>query len=70
MGKTLIRLAVSVLCNVVAIVVWLGGYLIHGQIGATLVPALVLVLMGLFIKPPTDEVDIALDALRHDAARR
>lgn len=70
MGKTLIRLAVSVLCNVVAVLLVVWGALFMGSPWALGIYALVLVLVSLFIKPPAYEVDIVLDAMRHDIAKR
>lgn len=66
MGATLLKLAISVLCNVIALIVWLVGYLMFGSAGATLLPAVVLGVIGMFICPPANEVDTVLDAIRHD----
>ena len=70
MGRTLIQLAIAVICNVAAVLIAGITYLLNDSLGSAGVIAGVLVVIGALINPPAHEVRFVLEAIANSTAKQ
>lgn len=69
MGRTVITLALAVICNVAAILIGGIAYLLNGSLGGYGLMSGMLIVVGAFINPPRHEVEAVLEAIANTNAK-